>query len=258
MASPLPAGTGNPHHARHRARLRVRLLALLSLPLAYTLLAYVLAPGWCRLHARSPETDGPVRVTRTSYGVEGDPVNVAVVGSRDEVVRCLTTAGWYPADPTTLRTALGICAATLRHHRYDTAPVSNLYLWSRKQDLAFERPEGGSPWQRHHVRFWRSPETGGDGRPLWVGAATFDRSVGLSRTTGQVTHHIAAAVDAERDRLLDDLRRAGCLTEVTRLEGAAPRQGHNGGGDRYTSDGSRAVAVLTGSPASLAAAAEGR
>ena len=45
-----------------------------------------------------------------------------------------------------------------------------------------------------------------------MGAATFDRGVGLSRYTRQVTHHIAPDVDAERDTLLADLAAAldGC------------------------------------------------
>jgi hypothetical protein len=35
----------------------------------------------------------------------------------------------------------------------DEAPVSTLYLFGRKEDLAFEKPVGGSPKERHHVRF---------------------------------------------------------------------------------------------------------
>jgi hypothetical protein len=83
MDSPLPAGTRNPHRSGHRARLRVRLLTLLGVPLTYALLAYVLAPEWWRLHSRAAAAADPVRVTRTAFGVEGDPVNVALVGSRE-------------------------------------------------------------------------------------------------------------------------------------------------------------------------------
>jgi hypothetical protein len=36
-------------------------------------------------------------------------------------------------------------------------------------------------------------------RPIWVGSAVFDERVGLSRTTGQITHVTAPDVDAERD-----------------------------------------------------------
>ena len=82
---------------------------------------------------------------------------------------------------------------------YAEAPVSPLFVFGRKQDLAFEKPVGENARRRHHVRFWRSTDLGREGVPLWIGAVTFDRSVGLSRTTGQITHHIAPDIDAERD-----------------------------------------------------------
>ena len=82
--------------------------------------------------------------------------------------------------------------------------MSSLYLYGRKEDLAFEKPVGHSPRERHHVRLWKAPETKHD-RPLWMGSATHDIGVELSHTTGQVTHHIAPDVDAERDLLLAEL-----------------------------------------------------
>jgi hypothetical protein len=40
-------------------------------------------------------------------------------------------------------------------------------------------------------------DKGEEGRPVWLGDATFDRSVGVSEYTGAVTH-IGADIDAER------------------------------------------------------------
>src|SRR5208282_6630706 len=97
-----------------------------------------------------------------------------------------TAAGWYPADAITFRSSVRIAVDSVFRRPDDDAPVSNLYLFGRKQDLAFEQPLGNSPRQRHHVRFWRSDKLDED-RPLWFGAATFDESVGLSHTTGEVT-----------------------------------------------------------------------
>jgi hypothetical protein len=123
--------------------------------------------------------------------------------------------------------------------------VSNLYLWGRPQDLAFERSVGKSPRQRNHVRLWRAAQPDGEGRPLWLGAATFDRSVGFSHRTGQITHHIAADVDAERDQLFADLDHTGLLVEEYRVPGVGPtRRGRNGGGDVYYTDGDIRVGVL--------------
>jgi len=114
----------------------------------------------------------------------------------------------------------------------DDAPVSDLYLFGRKQDLAFERPIGDNPRKRHHVRFWRWDELK-DGRPVWFGAATLDERVGLSYTTGQVTHHIGPDVDAERALIASTLGAAGYVLEDEWVNGFHEQlEGRNGGGDR--------------------------
>src|SRR5262249_30888405 len=145
--------------------------------------------------------------------IPGDPLNVSLIGTKTEVLRIMLAARWYPADPLTLRSCLRIAEASVFKRSYDDAPVSNLYLFGHKEDLAFEQPVGADPRQRHHVRFWERTKVDGDGRPVWVGAATYDRAVGFSHTTGQITHHTAADVDAERDKLFDDLKRTGDLAE---------------------------------------------
>ena len=102
---------------------------------------------------------------------------------------------------------------------YPDAPVSTLLFEGRRQDLAFEKPVGDSADQRHHVRFW---ETTGrdDGRPLWLGSASFDRGVGVSHDTGQITHHIGPDVDAERDLVIADLTTAGVVVSTYEMPGA--------------------------------------
>ena len=111
--------------------------------------------------------------------------------------------------------------------------------------LAGEFPVGDNPRKRHHVRFWRSAELDAEGRPLWVGSVTFDERVGLSDTTGQVTHHIAPDVDAERDGLFADLEKAGAVTDVERVPGFHKiRSGKNGGGDPWRTDGALLVGTV--------------
>jgi hypothetical protein len=123
--------------------------------------------------------------------------------------------------------------------------VSNLYLWGRKQDAAFEQPVGNSPKQRHHVRFWQSNKVDTKSKPLWLGAATYDERVEISRTTGGITHKIAPNIDRERNKLVNDAIAAGKLDgyywveEFHRLE-----KGKNGGGDPYYTDKRLAVGVI--------------
>ena len=183
-------------------------------------------------------------VTHTANGIPGDPLNAALIGAHAEVIRALLAAGWYPADPLTLKSCLEIAEATVLERPYQEAPVSNLYLWDRKQDLAFEQPVGDDPKQRHHVRFWRAPRPAEDGRTVWVGAAIYDRRVGFSHTTGQITHHTAADIDAERDHLFDDLARSGHLLEKYAIDDFHKiRTGRNGGGDPWRTDGKLYIGV---------------
>jgi hypothetical protein len=224
-----------------------RLLRLLgTVLLAYLLIAYVLIPLiWRATTRRHPDLSGAPRITHTANGIPGDPVNLAFVGSEPDVVLGMKSAGWFPADPITLRTSLRIAVDSVFRRPDDEAPVSDLFLFGRKQDLAFEQPIGDSPRQRHHVRFWRWDQEH-DGRAVWFGAATLDERVGLSYTTGQITHHIGPDVDAERELIMKELQQAGQAQEVYYVDGFHKElQGKNGGGDPWHTDGRLGVAILT-------------
>jgi LssY C-terminus len=226
--------------------IRIVLKMLFLLTLVYGLCAYLIIPTVWRVEiARHPALQGAPRLTHTAAGLPGDPLNVALVALDPELMRALLAVGWHPADPITLETSLRIASSTLLHRPYVDAPVSHLYLWGRKEDLAFEQPVGPDPAQRHHVRFWRSAAVDEMGRRLWMGAATYDVRVGFSHTTGQITHHIAPNVDAERDQLMRGLQRAGWLNRVDWIaDFHSARRGRNGGGDPYYTDGRMAVGII--------------
>ncbi len=213
----------------------------------YLLAAYVVVPAcWRFVEGYRPALeDAPTR-THTRDGIPGDPVNIALAGTEEELTTSMIAAGWHPADRITLASALRIAESTVLRQPYPDAPVSHLYLGGRREDLAFELPAGHDARRRHHVRFWRFDRADPTGRPIWIGAATFDTRVGFSHTTGQITHHIGPDVDAERDKLLADLRAAGRLIHTDWIDDFQPaRQGRNGGGDPYHTDGRLAVGVLT-------------
>jgi hypothetical protein len=73
---------------------------------------------------------------------------------------------------------------------------------------------------------------------VWLGDATFDKSVGVSDYTGAITHHIGADIDAERMLLASDLENAGMVSAKYQVTGIGPTvAGRNGGGDLYYTDG---------------------
>lgn len=232
------------------ASLRSRVLqALIALLLVYLAIAYLVMPiDWRWYIRRHPALDDVPGITLTGSGIPGDPLNVALVGTETEVKEIMRAARWYAADPLGLRSDLAIAADTVLKRPDDQAPVSNLFLFGRREDLAFEQPVGSSPRQRHHVRFWRTEKVD-NGRPVWIGSATYDQRVGLSHTTGQITHHIAADVDAERDHLFETLQETGNLTETYFVDGFhKTREGRNGGGDPWRTDGRLEVGVITSEP----------
>lgn len=145
----------------------------------------------------------------------------------------------------TPKTSLEIAAGAVLRFPYPDAPVSNLYLWGRRKDLAFERPVGSDARKRHHVRFWCSEKRDDAVLPCWLGAATFDERVGLSHTTWQITHQIAPDADPERDGIVADLRRACPVCAIAWLDGFHVQlEGRNGGGDPWRTDGRLAIVTL--------------
>jgi hypothetical protein len=212
------------------------LVAYLVLPRLHRALTYVYVPNYFLGRAR------------TSDGLLGDPINLAILGSEAQVHRAMGAAGWTRADEVTLASSLRIVRSTLSRRSYPEAPVSPLHLFERQQDFAYQQEVEGNPAQRHHVRFWRCPEGWRlpGGYPVdWVTAGTYDRSVGLSLMTLQVTHRIARDIDVERDHIVASLTAADRRVHVDTIRHfATGYHARNGGGDQIVTDGHLPVVDL--------------
>ncbi len=228
-------------HRSHRFSTRTAVLVV------YLAAAYIILPfAWMHYERQHPATTKAPRVTVTGDQHPGDPVNVALIGSGQTLQNAMLAAGWFVADRLGFESDLKIAADTVLDRPYQSAPVSNLFLWGRREDLAFEQPVGSSPGRRHHVRFWRSHQMDAAGQPAWIGSATYDESVGFSHTTGQITHHIDGNVDAERDHLIESLQRVGKLKEIHAVTNFHQvREGRNGGGDLWHTDGRLLIATIS-------------
>ena len=188
--------------------------------------------------------------TRTSAGVLSDPLNVALDGEEEDLHVAMRRAGWTLADERTLGSAWRMVVATLLRRSYAAAPMSDLYLMDRRHDFAYQQEVGGTTAKRHHVRFWRMPEDfrlpGGE-RVDWLAAGTYDRGVGFSLFTFQITHRIDENIDVERDYIVDTLRYADPALRVGVIEDFSTAYHHrNGQGDRLRTDGDLPVIDLDG------------
>ena len=200
----------------------------------YVIGAYVLTPALIRLvRIVRPASHLPLYCV-TPDGFASDPLNVGIVGTRRELIVAMEAAGWYVADPHSLKNIVHQVVSTLFGGSYPNSPVSSLYLFGRRQDIAFEIPIEGSLGSRHHVRFWattyedtkrfsvrsihwhhrRSHVQGAN--LLWMGAASLDVGVALIRHNFQVTHMIHPDTDQERHLIIGQLQ-AMKLVESTHI-----------------------------------------
>jgi LssY C-terminus len=214
---------------------------LLLLIVFWILLTYLLLPRLHRILTRVYVPGYFIGRTRTSDGLLGDPVNLAFRGHEAQVHAAMAQAGWTRADDLGLSSGMRILTSTLSRKSYTEAPVSPLHLFDRQQDFAYQQEVAGSPSKRHHVRFWRCPEgwlLPGGYAVDWLAAGTYDKSVGLSLFTLQVTHKIEENTDIERDYIVQTVSAATPVVEVEVIEDfSTGYHSRNGGGDLIITDG---------------------
>ena len=237
-----------------------RLPAALAIAATYGLAAYVILPRAIRLGLYILNRGRVPSYTITGDGLPGDPVNLALVGTSQELCGAFATSGWSKADKLDLASSCRMVRAFVLNEPYATAPFSTLYLFGRGQDVGFQLPIGDSPRKRHHVRFWglpleRAEETldkpafwldaphPPDGeRVLWIGAGTKDTGFSLTRLSFQITHATDADTDEERGFIVGELERRGLIEDVS--EYFPGERLSIGRINRYVTDGKVAVAAI--------------
>lgn len=209
--------------------------------LFWVVLAYLVLPRLHRILTAIYVPDYFIGRARTSDGLLGDPINLGALGSEAELHAALTRAGWTRADELTFASGWRIVTSTLLRRSYDEAPVSPLLLFGRQQDMAYQQEVRGNPARRHHVRFWQCPDgwlLPGGVRADWLAAGTFDRAVGFSLFTLQITHKIDANTDVERDHIVSTVTAADPAVRVQLIKDfSTGYHSRNGGGDSIETDG---------------------
>ena len=133
------------------SKTKIAIVVVTIILVCYGIIAYILLPKTWARYEHQNGLAGLTMLTRTAQGIPGDPLNVGLVGSREDVLCAMHAAAWYPADPITFRSSLEIVGSVVLDRPYRDAPVSSLFYEGRREDLAFEKPEGSSADRRHHV-----------------------------------------------------------------------------------------------------------
>ncbi len=189
-----------------------RLPLALAIFVTYVLAAYVLMPALVRLfRVFQQQPDHLPLYCVTPDGFASDPLNIAIVGTRRQLITAMEASGWILADRHTVKNVLRTVLCIAFEQPYPAAPMSSLYLFGRKQDIAFEIPTGPSPSSRHHVRFW---STNQGGNLTWIGAASLDTGLSFIRHNLQISHMIAPDTNRERDLIVERLRAAKLVKKV--------------------------------------------
>jgi hypothetical protein len=182
----------------------------------------------------------PFAVDRQDSRPVGDIVNVAFLGSREQLIRSFTAAGWVEAEAKSRKTLKQLYYSFNSMRAYATAPVSALFYKGLPPEVVFEKSLN-TITKRHHIRIWYAGVA--DGKELWLGAATHDTGIVFNARSFSFTHKIAPNIDEERDKVATDLRFAGCVEPEMRVERTAAA--NNGPLHISITDGAAAVLPLT-------------
>jgi LssY-like putative type I secretion system component LssY len=237
-----------------------RLPWIVALGVTYGMAAYVILPRAVRMGLKILKRRLVPSFTVTGDGLPGDPVNLALIGTLQQLRAAFAAVGWLEADRLGLASSWRMARAFVFNSPYPTAPFSTLYLFGRGQDIGFQRAIDSSPRKRHHVRFWALSLTRADTigtaafwlntdrpaeheRVLWVGAGTKDTGFSLTQLTFQVTHATDSDTNTERDYIIAELSKKRVIEEVTSYQSgqSLPMKRVN----HYITDGEITLANLT-------------
>ncbi|MBW2410344.1 MAG: LssY C-terminal domain-containing protein [Deltaproteobacteria bacterium] len=185
---------------------------------------------------------------------KGDPLNLVLIGHREDINAAFIRRGWLPAEQTYSKAIWKTIKSFLFGSRYRYSPLSPLYLYGRQQDFAGQKPRH-TIHQRNHLRAWLSPLRY-QGKPVWVGQISRDIGVRFTmKTWPPVTHKIDPDVDDAMYSLIEDLiysqqiSKTGWVKGVGAATRSKPRK--NLTGDPYFTAGFRAVLVFDRRPNSF-------
>ena len=196
----------------------------------------------------------PCCATNEDTTQKGDPLNLVIIGTREDISAALVRRGWLAAEQTYGKAIWKTIKSFLFGSRYRYSPVSPLYLYGRQQDMAGQKPRH-TIHERNHLRLWLSPMRYED-KPVWVGQISRDIGVRFTlKVWPPVTHKIDPDIDDAMFALIEDLlysqqlAKAGFVKGVGAATRSNPRQ--NLTGDSYFTSGFRVVLMLDRRPFSF-------
>ena len=196
----------------------------------------------------------PCCTANNNGSAQGDPLNLVLVGNRNDIFPAFIRRGWHATEVIWSKAIWRTIKSFIQGSRYRYSPVSPLYVYGRRQDLAAQKARG-TIHQRNHLRLWLTPLRF-RGKTVWLGQISRDIGVKFTLKSKTIsTHVIDPDVDEARRYLVEDLAYSQALARIGFVKGVgeagkdAPR--FNLGGDPYFTDGLRAVMFFEPRPRSF-------
>ena len=172
----------------------------------------------------------------------GDPLNIVLIGKPKDIYYAVIRAGWDETETVTATSGWKTAASFFSGGAYRYSPVSSLYLFGRKQDVAAQRIRENIH-ERNHFRLWLAPMTF-QGQKVWIGQIS--RDIGVRFTAKTITtHKIDPNVDDTREFLVENLAYNQVLEKFGYVGGVGetPIESPRGNltGDPWFTDGRRVV-----------------
>jgi hypothetical protein len=172
----------------------------------------------------------------------GDPLNLVLIGDPLDIYYAVIRASWDETEVVTAASGVKTAMSFITGGEYRYSPVSSLYAFGRRQDIALQKIRKNIH-ERNHFRVWRAPMNF-MGESVWVGQISRDIGVRLTSKT-ITTHKIDPDVDDTREFLVENLAYNQVLSRLAYVGGvgATPVDQPRGNltGDPYFTDGLRAV-----------------
>jgi hypothetical protein len=196
----------------------------------------------------------PCCVTNADGTENGDPLNLVLIGDRDDIIAAFTRRQWHPTEIIWSGSLWRTFRSFVAGSRYRYSPISALYLYGRPQDAAGQKARA-TIHERNHYRFWLSPIRF-KGKEVYVGQISRDIGVKFTLKSPTIsTHAIDPDIDEARRYLVEDLLFSQAMNRIGFVKGAgAPTKDGpptNLTGDAYYTDGLRAVLFFEPRPYSL-------
>lgn len=170
-----------------------------------------------------------------------DPLNMIFVGSEQNVVAALESAGWtripVPISESFFR---GLEELWKGHQLRSFPPMSDFRVLGRVQDMNWVQVVIPIE-KRHHFRLWRTGLYSEDGREVWWGSGNFDLSVRYR----DLSHRPDPDMNMERDYVGQTLEGSPLVRSMKLLPlPQIPLKGENAHGYPFFTDGKALIVEL--------------